>query len=135
MDDRTYSQLLEDRAVARRAAQANAQALSEKVAELAYARPMADAGHEFCAARIYAEDHPGHGWDIEAAEEELFAAHRATTPAAVPSSHVIVERVELERLQAIATAAEDWATNAARAVEFLRGTERALYVAVRRGVS
>jgi hypothetical protein len=110
MDDRTYSQLLEDRAVARRAAQANAQALSEKVAELAYARPMADAGHEFCAARIYAEDHPGHGWDIE-------------------------ERVELERLQAIATAAEDWATNAARAVEFLRGTERALYVAVRRGVS
>jgi hypothetical protein len=50
MDDRTYSQLLEDRATARRAAQANAQALSERDAELAHARPMANAAHAYCAA-------------------------------------------------------------------------------------
>jgi hypothetical protein len=129
MDDRTYSQLLEDRAVARRAAQANAQALSERDAELAHARPMANAAHAYCAA-VEADN----GTEFEFLDD-LLAAHWATTPSEVPSSHVIVERAELERLQAIATAAEDWATNAARAVEFLRGTERALYVAVRRGVS
>jgi hypothetical protein len=98
MDDRTYSQLLEDRATARRAAQANAQALSERDAELAHARPVAAAAHAYCAAWLAHEDFS----TVFNLHQALLDAHQATTPSEVPSSHVIVERAELERLRRIA---------------------------------
>lgn len=108
MDDRTYSQLLEDRAKARRAAQANGQALIERESELAYARPMADAAYAYCAARELPirQRIASRELDLYAA---LMAAHRATTPSQVPSSHVIVERGRLALLETIEKCAQMYA--------------------------
>jgi hypothetical protein len=104
MDDRTYSQSLKDRAVARRATQANAQALETSQMQLAHAQPMADALHRmfsaYAAVLVRASDAAVGEYD--AAFDAAFAAHRATTPSEVPSSHVIVERAHLDWLRRIA---------------------------------
>lgn len=78
--------------------QATEQALSEARAELAHCRPVADAAHAYCAA--YLDTPLGSEASVGEAFRLMLEAHQATTPSAVLSSHVIVERAELERLRA-----------------------------------
>lgn len=89
----TLVKLMRQLADARRGLHATEQALSEARAELKATRPMAAAGHTYCASLV-AED--GEARFLQSA---LLDVHRAQTPSETPSSHVIMERAELEGLR------------------------------------
>ena len=91
----TVDQLRRQLADARRAEQITAQLLDEARAELSRTRPMADAGHAYCAAWYV----PGEESTGDPETDALFAAHMATTPSPGPATHVVVEVKELERLR------------------------------------
>jgi hypothetical protein len=79
-------------------AQANEQALSDERIAGRNAHVVAAAAHAYCAA---VED-PALQLEARFLHSKMLVAHRATTPSAVPASHVVVAVDELERLRAIA---------------------------------
>ena len=113
---------------------ATAQALSDAEIGGRNAFVMAAAGHEYCAARIYNENHHGPGWDVEAAEEDLFAAHDATTPSP-EQAYVVVSKERLARLEAIESLAEQWIIAEESMPQYAAGAEQRLIELVKAGAS
>jgi len=70
-------------------------------AELAHARPVADAAHAMHAAEKALDEGDGFYRDVKRARAAFVAACEATTPSATPPTHVIVAVDELERLRAV----------------------------------
>lgn len=111
--------------------QAAQQRILDMQAELAYARPVADAGWVY-----HAESLAGYSTErINAARRDLFAACTATTPSKTPPTHVIVAVDRLAYLEAIERAAGDWCVSAVREQEFLRPTAKVLYQVMRKGLA
>jgi len=132
----TVDQLRRQLADARRAEQITAQLLDEARKELSRKGPMADAGHAYCAA--YRDMVTG--FDLEGVirlHDALLAAPRASTPSPGPATHVVVEVVELDRLErralnsqteaaeALADAVEDFAFAAEKDLDKLRAAWQA----------